>query len=93
MKHLMPQVRVGRRFFTSTDKEVKNAYECLRVNEKSVVGFDLETDDEVRFNRETGLADSGEKIVFAGFVPTMYDKLLTDAMFWVQTQSNAKGNL
>lgn len=90
---LIGHVRRDKRFFTAKNQEVVASYICKHVNEKSLVGIEEETKEEVSFNLETGQSSCGETVVYIGHVPQLYDKLLSDARFWVQSLPPVKARL
>ena len=82
---LISHVKKGKRFFTGKSGKVVASYACKHINEKTLVGIEEETKEEVVFDLESGQSPCGESVVYIGHVPGLYDKLLSDARFWVQS--------
>ncbi len=88
---VMGRIRTGARFFAAKNGEVVSALKFVRFNTKTVVGRDEVTGEEIAFDRVTGISKETElKVVYAGPVPYLYDKLVSDTLLWVQTMSPAR---
>jgi hypothetical protein len=57
------------------------------------MGKEEETEEKVVFNLTSGQSPCGEEVIYIGHVPGLYDKLLSDARFWVQSLSQVKDRL
>jgi len=90
---LVGHIKVGKVFFTGQHGEVIASYKCKHINEKSLVGVNSETKEETSFNLESGMSPCGQTVVYIGAVPELYNKLVSDAKFWVQSLPPVKGRL